>query len=295
MKKLQNVPTIGAPDSEYLKGFINPGVTKVSSDIYHDVVETMHKMVGNVGVTENDVKDNETNGHQMLQAIEFMAKSRHYHDSELTVAVAKTLTLPATYDIAKVYGVSNGGNRLQKIIIPVTMPLNNIFSVFIYFVDGVVIEKGIADNCIEIGNLDVYNIPALTLVEFTKDNSVSEYWIPKIIWSNSYSKDMIQRKIVILKRWNMDTTATYEVSHDLPDGCLIIGCQATILSDTGVQYPLNATSASTGLCQGGVSGYNLTPGYISFVRLTGGLFDSSDFDDITINRGYAVIDFISAQ
>ena len=40
---------------------------------------------------------------------------------------------------------------------------------------------------------------------------------------------------------------------------------------------------------------NLTPGEISFVRLTGGLFDSSDFDDDTIDRGYAVIDFISAQ
>ena len=293
MKKLENVPTIGAPGSEYLKGYIDPGVTKVSSDIYHDVVETMHKMVGNVGVTENDVKDNETNGHQMLQAIEFMAKSRHYHDSELTVAVDETLTLPATYDIAKVYGVANGGHRLEKIIIPVTMPLNNIFSVFIYFVDGVKIERGTTDNCIDIGKLDVYNIPELTLVEFTKDNSVDELWIPKILWSNSYSKDMIQRKIVILKSWNMDTTATYEMDNDLPDGCLIVGCQATILSDTGVQYPLNCFSS--GAVQGGVSGYNLTNGMISFTRLAGGLFDSSDFDDTTINRGYAVIDFIPAQ
>lgn len=293
MKKLENVPTIGAPDSEYLKGYIDPGVTKVSSDIYHDVVETMHKMVGNVGVTENDVKDNETNGHQMLQAIEFMAKSRHYHDSELTVAVDKTLTLPATYDIAKVYGVANGGHRLKKIIIPVTMPLNNIFSVLIYFVDGVRIEKGTADNCIDIGNLDIYNIPEFTLVEFTKDNSVSEYWTPKILWSNSYSKDMIQRKIVIIKSWNMDTTATYEIEHNLPDGCLIIGCQATILSDNGVQYPLNFFSS--GAVQGGVSGYNLTDRTISFTRLAGGLFDSSEFDDTTINRGYAVIDFISEQ
>ena len=173
------------------------------------------------------------------------------------------------------------------------MPANNIFSVLIYFVDGVVIEKGTADNCIDIGNLDVYNIPEYTLVEFTKDNSVSEYWIPKIIWSNSYSKDMIQRKIVILKGWNMDTTATYEIDHGLSDGCLIIGCQATILSDTGFQYPLNCFSS--GAVQGGVNGYNLTAGTISFTRLTGGLFDSSDFDDTTINRGYAVIDFISAQ
>ena len=293
MKKLENVPTIGAPDSEYLKGYIDPGVTKVSSDIYHDVVETMHKMVGNVGITENDVKDNETNGHQMLQAIEFMAKSRHYHDSELTVAVDKTLTLPATYDIGKVYGVANGGHRLEKIIIPVTMPLNNIFSVFIYFVGGVFIVKGFTDNCIDIGDLDIYNIPELTLVEFTKDNSVSEYWIPKIIWSYSYSKDMIQRKIVVLKGWNMDTTATYEIDHILPTSCLIVGCQATILSDTGVQYPLNCFSS--GAVQGGVSGYNLTNGMISFTRLAGGLFDSSEFDDTTINRGYAVIDFISAQ
>ena len=293
MKKLENVPTIGAPDSEYLKGYIDPGVTKVSSDIYHDVVETMHKMVGNVGVTENDVKDNETNGHQMLQAIEFMAKSRHYHDSELTVAVDKTLTLPATYDIGKVYGVANGGHRLEKIIIPVTMPANNIFSVYIYFVDGGKFEKGFTDNCIDIGDLDNYNIPELTLVEFTKDNSVSELWIPKILWSNSYSKDMIQRKIVVLKGWNMDTIATYEVDHNVPDGCLIVGCQATILSDTGVQYPLNCFSS--GAVQGGVSGYNLTAGTISFTRLAGGLFDSSEFDDTKIKRGYAVIDFISAQ
>ena len=294
MKKLQNVPTIGAPDSEYLKGYIDPGVTKVASDIYHDVVETMHKMVGNVGITENDVKDNETNGHQMLQAIEFMAKSRHYHDSELTVAVDKTLTLPATYDIAKVYSVSNAGNNLQKIIPSVTFPANNIFSVFIYFVEDSRIENGSgATNSIDIGNLDRYNLTAFTLVEFTKDNSVSEVWIPKIIWSNSYSKDMIQRKIVFLKGWDMDTSATYEVDHELPDGCLIVGCQATILSDAGVQYPLN--SMQSGVISGGVQGYNLTAGKITFSRLTGGLFDSSEFDDDTIDRGYAVIDFISAQ
>ena len=293
MKKLQNVPTIGAPDSEYLKGYIVPGVTKVSSDIYSDIVETLHKMVGNAGITENDVKDNETNGHQLLQAVEYMAKSRKYHNTELTVAADETLTLPATFDISKVYGVSNGGHRLEKIIPSVTFPANNIFSVMIYFVDGVRIEAGITDNCIDIGNLDIYNIPELTLVEFTKDNSVSELWIPKIIWSNSYSKDMIQRKIVILEGWNMDTTATYEVAHNLPDGCLIIGCQATILSDDGVQYPLNCMQS--GVISGGVQGYNLTEGKITFVRLTGGFFDSTEFDDKTIDRGYAVIDFISAQ
>lgn len=294
MKKLQNVPTIGAPNSDYPKGFINPGVTKVSSDIYGDIVETVHKMVANSNITENDVKDNVTNGHQILQAVEYMAKSKKYHTAELTVAVDKTLALPVPFDLSKVYGVSSGGNNLEKITIAQTLPANNIFSVFIYFVDGVTIEAVAGDpNSINIGNLDIYNIPELTLVEFTKDNSVDETWTPKIIWSNSYSKDMIQRKIVILERWDMDSIATFEVDHMLPTTCLIVGCQATILSDTGVQYPLNCISA--GVVQGGIVGYNLTSGTISFTRLASGIFDSTDFNDGTIDRGFAVIDFISAQ
>lgn len=295
MKKLQNVPTIGAPNSDYPKGFINPGVTKVSSDIYGDIVETVHKIVGNANITENDVKDNVTNGHQMLQAFEYMAKSKKYHTAELTVAADKTLALPVPFDLSKVYGVSSGGNRLQKITIAQTLPINNIFSVFIYFVEQAKIEAGGgADNSIDIGNLDIYNIPEFTLVEFTKDNSVSEVWTPKIIWSNSYSKDMIQRKIVIIPAWNMDSTPFLEVDHMLPTGSLIVGCQATILSDSGAQFPLNAI-ASTGLIQGGVNSYNANAGKITFERLTGGIFDTTDFNDGTIERGYAVIDFISAQ
>lgn len=296
MKKLQNVPTIGAPTSDYPKGFINPGVTKVSSDIYGDIVETMHKMVANANITENDVKDNVTNGHQMLQAIEYMAKSRKYYDvAELTVAADKTLALPVPFDISRVYSVANVGYLLQKITIAQTLPINNIFSVFIYFVDETRIEAGAgANNSIDIGNLDIYNIPALTLVEFTMDNSVADVWIPKILWSNSYSKDMIQRKIVVIPAWNMDSTTFLEVDHDLPETCLIVGCQATILSDAGAQFPLNAI-ASTGLIQGGVNSYNANPGKIAFERLTGGIFDSTDFNDTTGTRGYAVIDFISAK
>jgi len=291
MKKLQNVATIGAPDSEYLKGFINPGVTKVSSDIYSDMVETHHKIVGNVGITENDQKDNETNGHQMLQAVEFMSKSRHYHNVELTVAVDKTLTLPASYDISKVYGVANGGNDLEKIILPVTAPLNNIFSIYIYFVDGVKIQQVVADNCIELGDLDSYTIPEFTMVEFIKDNSVSEYWIPKILWSNSYNKCMIQQKLVKLKGWNMDTTAIYEVEHNLPSGFIIVGCSCTIISDAGAQFPLDCMD--TGVVQGGVIAYNTTAGKLSFERITGGIFDSADFDSAIGTRGYALVDFIA--
>jgi len=161
-------------------------------------------------------------------------------------------------------------------------------------VDGVTIEAVAGDpNSINIGNLDIYNIPELTLVGFIKDNSVDETWNPKIIWSNSYTKDMIQRKIVVIERWNMNATATFEVDHMLPTGCLIVGCQATILSDAGVQYPLGCISA--GVVQGGIVGYNLTAGTISFTRLASGIFDSTDFNDDTIDRGFAVIDFISAQ
>lgn len=296
MKKLQNVPTIGAPDSDYPKGFINPGVTKVSSDIYGDIVETVHKIVGNANITENDVKDNVTNGHQMLQAVEYMAKSRKYYDvAELTVAVDKTLALPVPFDLSRVYSVASGGNRLQKITIAQTLPINNVFSVFIYFVEPIKIEAGAgAINSIDLGNLDIYNIPELTLVEFTMDNAVADVWIPKIIWSNSYSKDMIQRKIVVIRAWNMDSTPFLEVDHNLPDGYLIVGCQATILSDDGDQFPLNAI-ASTGLIQGGVNSYNANAGKIAFERLTGGIFDSTDFNAATGVRGYAVIDFISAQ
>jgi len=91
--------------------------------------------------------------------------------------------------------------------------------------------------------------------------------------------------------WNMDSTASKDVSYTVPTGYTLIGYKAFILNDAG-----------TGLFNGLQSqGYNTIPIVCSYFHSTNkfGLtrnesdfFDSTDFNDAVMNRGYIVLDLV---
>lgn len=78
MRKLTNGTNIIAPDADYLKGRVKdestPGVsndgTVLNETIFGDIFEMIHKLVSAAGITENELPDNETNGHQIIEALE---------------------------------------------------------------------------------------------------------------------------------------------------------------------------------------------------------------------------------
>ncbi len=73
MRKLENIPNTDPPDSNYKKGRIRNKTglvigTPIIEQLYGDIVEFIHKLVSISGITENDLPDNETNGHQVFEA-----------------------------------------------------------------------------------------------------------------------------------------------------------------------------------------------------------------------------------
>lgn len=98
--------------------------------------------------------------------------------------------------------------------------------------------------------------------------------------------------VIPIGAWNMDSTASIDVPWDKYASNVFVSCiNVWIISDTipSEQQPLNAWESVSGLMQGG---FDLYQGNIELRRRTGGIFDSTAFDSIAMNRGYIHINYI---
>lgn len=92
--------------------------------------------------------------------------------------------------------------------------------------------------------------------------------------------------------WNMDTTSSLSVAHGVADFTKIKTWQISIYNDDGTKiYDFLGTLCAVGGDPVGRSGYlaEINSASFSLVRVTsadGGFFDSTSFDDGTMNRGY---------
>ena len=83
MRKLVDGTNVNAVDAEHLKGSVRdkdgatPG-TIYSEDIHGDIFEFFHKLVSLSGIVENNLEDNETNEHQLIEAV----KTALYDDTD---------------------------------------------------------------------------------------------------------------------------------------------------------------------------------------------------------------------
>jgi len=81
MRKLISVPNTDAPDANYPKGRVRdkdggtPGTTYVEA-LHGDMIQFFQKLVVDSGVVENGNPDNETNGHQLIEALGFKVKEQ---------------------------------------------------------------------------------------------------------------------------------------------------------------------------------------------------------------------------
>lgn len=93
--------------------------------------------------------------------------------------------------------------------------------------------------------------------------------------------------IIDIGDWNMDTTTNVNVVTGITVTD-VRSMNVTIRSDTGNEVlSLNTGSAVTGTPQGWLFQNSL--GTLTLYRLPGGLFDSTDFDSTSYNRGWVTI------
>ena len=101
---------------------------------------------------------------------------------------------------------------------------------------------------------------------------------------------IVRRKIIDIGDWDMDGTANLSVAHAIGDFKKIRSVQAFVRNDTDtIYYPLNTLNFGTGTAEGGVNYWDST--IVRLGRITGGLFDSADFNATSYNRGYIVIEY----
>lgn len=88
--------------------------------------------------------------------------------------------------------------------------------------------------------------------------------------------------------WNMDTTDVVELTHGL-DRTKILMMQARILDDLG-QYSDDLVAPDVDISTAGACYADDTTIYLD--RTLGGYFDSTDWDDAVMNRGYVLVWYI---
>lgn len=106
---------------------------------------------------------------------------------------------------------------------------------------------------------------------------------------------VIRTKVLPIGSWNMDSTDSVYISHGLgTDISKVISCTAAIRRDDGARtYMFNQYGGS-----GGGSGitYVGTVGVLLYRAVFGStpleIFDSTDFNDSVMNRGWIVIKYV---
>lgn len=128
----------------------------------------------------------------------------------------------------------------------------------------------------------VLQLPALQVTESTSRRFITD--AERITWNE------IKYTIVNIGVWNMDSTTTKTVAHGLPDISKIRNISVQILNDAGtINIPL--TNLGSGAANiSGISNVDATN--ISLYRFTTGIFDSADYDDAVMNRGFILIETI---
>lgn len=106
-----------------------------------------------------------------------------------------------------------------------------------------------------------------------------------IVWNSGAFK--LVTKQINIGDWNMDTTATINVTHGVTDYKKIRSVEVMIRADSDSTYlPLNHVNTSS-VVQGGVN--VVEPTFITLYRLTGGDMDGVGYDSTGFNRGWIII------
>lgn len=96
--------------------------------------------------------------------------------------------------------------------------------------------------------------------------------------------------VVNIGDWDMDATASVNVTHGIADYSKIRSVNVLIIPDAATTLiPLN-TSFAGGVPQGSVG--QIQSSTLPLYRTAGGTFDSVNYDSTSFNRGYVTIGYV---
>lgn len=272
MRILANQTGVIAPDSDNLKGKIEDGTTVIGEPVNGDIIETMQKMVSEAGITENDLPDNETNKHQMLDAMSFVmnrrktASARHY----LNIS-GGSVTLPSDNCLDEMFLI-NSGSGLLTINYP-NIPTNNIVSIIILF--------PYTNTIGETGNINLGGIGTLNVNgNYVRFTLIAGIWYGELI----QKADTLITKVIDIGDWDMNTNSVIYVTH---------GVNAKKIRSINVIIRNDSDDCYTPLSYSGVSVLNIaySATKISLHRTYGGAFDTIDYSSTSYNRGWITIQY----
>jgi hypothetical protein len=154
--------------------------------------------------------------------------------------------------------------------------------------DPVTFTDGVARN--------VHDIRKLSIAEATSGSGIANYsafvfdaFYPRMIVDTS-SRKRLATKVVEIGDWDMDTNATKTVAHGLGSNWNKIRSFSAIIrtDDDTLVFKLDSINTS-GVVLGGSAEIDATN--ITLVRTPGALFDGSDYNSVTFNRGWITIQY----
>lgn len=286
-RNLTSVPNTGTPDSDYPVGKIinaippDPG-TPVIEELYGDIVQFFHKLMRTAGISHNGLPENETQGFQFIQALAYYIRTLQATEtSKGTLEIATYLETQAGIDNQRAvtpFGLEQktATNARKGILETAT----NVEAQAKSSTSHIITPSNLA----ALGASSVFAglIQLATNAETITGTITSRAVTP----ANLAAKDAgLIRKLIDIGDWNMDLTTSVSKAHGLTR-TKIRSVQVLIRNDAdSACYPF--------LNDHGSSAINIGSTYVEIIRSTGGVFDSSNFDSTSYNRGWILIDYIN--
>lgn len=315
MRNLSAQPGIGS-DPAYLNGNLVDTQTIIGEGINQDLVQFFQKLAALASITPNNLPDNETNGYQLITALEAVVRS-----------FAASTTQKGTSERATQTEV-NTGSDTERYVTPDTLRGTTFVTAQIPNLSASKINSGTFDPA-RIPNLDASKIAtgtfladripgldaskiisgfidtdrirqATTTVRGTLETATSPETIlgsstqlavtPEGLKDTLDDKlgDILKTKVLDIGDWNMDTTVTKNVAHGLTFAN-IRSIRVLIRNDANT-----ARYSFTDINVGGTTYQAVTADAtnISMFRETGGIYDSANYDSTSYNRGWIIIEYV---
>jgi hypothetical protein len=289
---LANTPDTQAPDSDYLNGKIldqnnavNPPIpgTPIVERLYGDIVEFFQKLMTMAGLTGNDLPDNETNGHQFIDALNDFVSDR------LPSLNGKADKVSGAID-GNFASLNGSGNLVDSGTGPPDMsnsgPVmwdthptkfysvaqNNAFNTSFGTTSGTTCQgnDGRLSDSRKCNNTFDTAATARTNLD---------------VFSKAENGGILTSAPIEIGDWNMDADSSKTVSHALGLSIdKIIGAEAWIKNDSNTSRTLLSVSANDRI--------SVLVDTIVLDRALGGFFDSAGYDQTSFNRGWIIIKYL---
>lgn len=111
-------------------------------------------------------------------------------------------------------------------------------------------------------------------------------------WNIIGASGSVHSKSILIGDWNMDSTPTVTVAHGIADITKISSMSALIVSDAGTDITNINYDTGSGAAAGSISIAAADTTSVTLNRFASGLFDSTNYDATSYNRGRITIQYV---